>query len=117
MNNIAIEEIREALDECKGECNEVQSKVSDVKDATSDVSSYADDADTAAYEAEEKVKRAIDLLDGWQEDQEEAIDPERVKEFDQNTLNAVEQAQSMITAIKTNCEQFAREHSFELKGL
>lgn len=117
MNNISIEEIREALGEARDECNEVQSKISDLNDSAGDVKSQADDADTASYEAEEKVKRAIELLDGWVEDQEEGIDPEEIQRFVQNTVNVVDQALTMITAIKANCEQFARDNDFKLTGL
>lgn len=116
MNNVNIEEIREALTEAKDECCEVQSKVSDMNDSASDVKSAADDADTASYEAEEKVKRAIDLLDGWQEDQEEGIDPEEIQRFVQNTMNTLDQAQTLLCLIRTNCLQFAKDCGFELKG-
>jgi hypothetical protein len=116
MNNINIEEIREALQDARGECSEVQSKVSDLNDSASDVKSYAEDADTAAYEAEDKVKQALDMLDGWIEDREEAIDPDEAREFLQSTINTVDQAMSMLTVIRSNCFNKARDWGLSVKG-
>jgi len=116
MNNILIEEIIDALREAQDECSEVQSKVSDLNDSASEIKSYADDADTASYEAEEKVKNALNLLEGLVEDQEQSIDPDEAREFLQSTVNTCEQTLSLITMIKANCFNKARDWGLSLKG-
>jgi len=116
MNNINIDEIREALREARDECSEVQVKVEDVKNSANEAASYADDADTAAYEAEDKVKQALDMLDGWIEDREQAIDPDEAREFLQSTINTVDQAQNMLAIIRNNCFNKARDWGLSVTG-
>jgi hypothetical protein len=116
MNNINIEEIRSALEEAKYECGEAQAKAGDLEQVCSDVTSTADDVSTASYEAEEKVKQALDLLDGWIDDQNEAIDPDDAREFLQSTINTVDQAMSLLTLIRSNCFNKARDWGLSVKG-
>ena len=117
MNNIDIEEIREALGEARDECSEVQSKVSDVNTSAGDVKSYADDADTAAYEAEDKVKRAIDLLDGWEEDLDEKINAEAVTLFLRQQRSIILTLSRALLSMDTTITNFAKANGLSVPSL
>ena len=109
MKNVDIEEVREALIEARDGCSEVQSKTSDMNESAFEASSYADDADNASFDALERVKAAIDLLDSLAGDQEEGIDPDAVRIFLNTQLKAANTMRDRVFS-------YAREWDIKLEG-
>jgi len=109
MKNVDIEKVREALIEARDGCSEVQSKTSDMNESAFEASSYADDADNASFDALERVKAAIDLLDSLAGDQEEGIDPDAVRIFLNTQLKAANTMRDRVFS-------YAREWDIKLEG-
>ena len=116
MNNVTIEEIREAMIEARDECSEVQSKVDDVKQATKDADCYADDADSAACNSEEKVKEAIQLLAQLTEDVEDRIDPDEVTQFLVTSLHTIDSMAVDLQTLRVSIFQRAKDWDIRLGG-
>lgn len=116
MNGIAIEEVLEALSTAKDEINAVDNANDDIKSAAGDVKEAADSMNDAVYEAEQAVRNAIDLIEGWQQDQKEGIKADDVQSFLQNSLSIVDQINNTTTILRSNLFQFARDLGLDLRG-
>lgn len=117
MNNIVIEEIREALKEAKYECESAESNADDVKGYASDAKDAAGSAVDAAYESKEKVERAIELLDGWEEDQAEKINSDDVTSFLKQQRSIILTLSRALLSMDTTITNFAKYHDLNVPSL